>query len=133
MEKIKLTIDFEKDVSFSYLSRSLFEINRIFNLTSRIDNELASKLSTKNEFSTDEFELIFKQIEENSRLKKSSQVIIQKLSMNSPLEILILCDSTVHIAIILLGGKRTGPFTYEIPKGIIAQVIEIFKSLRNNK
>lgn len=124
MEKITLVFDFEGKLTFSKLTKSFVEFNRLINLTSQLEDSLKDKLFGLDKFSENEISSIIMQLNQiNPRIKRNnSKVEIQKISMNSPLEMIVYSDMTIHIAIILLGGKRTGLFEYEIPTGLIEHI-----------
>jgi hypothetical protein len=124
MEKITLVFDFEDKLSFSKLAKSFVEFNKLINLTSQLEDSLKDKLLGLDKFSENEIILITEQLKNKDRRFsiKRTQVEIQKISMNSPLELIVYSDMTIHIAIILLGGKRTGLFKYVIPIGLIEHI-----------
>lgn len=133
MEKITLVFDFEDKLSLSKLTRTFVEFNRMINLTSQLEDSLKDKLLSLDEFSDNEISVIAEQLKnKDTRLmRKRTQIEIQKISMNSPLELVVYSDITIHIAIILLGGKRRDFYHYTIPKGLLSYLYDFLKRLRN--
>ena len=130
MEKITIVFDFdEPKLTLSTFSRFLLEFNRFSNLAIHINDDSKDLLLKKDEFSdveksafVDQWKLI-----DNSLVRKGSKIEILKISMNSPLEMILYSDIAIHIAILLLGGKRTGLFKYEVPSGLISQLRKLYK------
>jgi hypothetical protein len=133
MEKIKLVFEFDDELTLSKLSRTLIEFNRMINLTSQLQEELKEKLLKLDEFSEAELTLIIEQLKEreNRTNRNFPKVEVQTMSMNSPLEMIVYTDISIHIAIILLGGTRNDYCKYTIKKGLIRQVFDIYKKLRD--
>jgi hypothetical protein len=130
MEKITIVFLFdEPKLTLSTFSRILLEFNRFSNLALHINDDSKDLLMKKDEFSdveksafVDQWKLI-----DNSLVRKGSKIEILKISMNSPLEMILYSDIAIHIAILLLGGKRTGLFKYEVPSGLISQLGKLYK------
>jgi hypothetical protein len=133
MEKIKLVFEFDDELTLSKLSRTLLEFNRMINLTSQLQEELKEKLLKLDKFSEAELTLIIEQLKEreNRTYRNFPKVEVQTMSMNSPLEMIVYTDISIHIAIILLGGTRNDYCKYTIKKGLIRQVFDIYKKLRD--
>jgi hypothetical protein len=133
MEKIKLVFEFDDELTLSKLSRTLIEFNRMINLTSQLQEELKEKLLKLDEFFEAELTLIIEQLKEreNRTNRNFPKVEVQTMSMNSPLEMIVYTDISIHIAIILLGGTRNDYCKYTIKKGLIRQVFDIYKKLRD--
>jgi glucose-6-phosphate 1-dehydrogenase len=106
-------------------------MNRAINLSKRLDSEFAEKLNAVDEFS--KYDLSEINDNENVRYRKHEPVLIQKITTNSPIEITINIDCYVHIAIILLGGKRIDSNIYEIPIRIIENFRDLFDKIREQK
>ena len=129
-EKITIVFLFdEPKLTLSTFSRILLEFNRFSNLALHINDDSKDLLMKKDEFSdveksafVDQWKLI-----DNSLVRKGSKIEILKISMNSPLEMILYSDIAIHIAILLLGGKRTGLFKYEVPSGLISQLGKLYK------
>jgi hypothetical protein len=130
MEKITIVFLFdEPKLTLSTFSRILLEFNQFSNLALHINDDSKDLLMKKDEFSdveksafVDQWKLI-----DNSLVRKGSKIEILKISMNSPLEMILYSDIAIHIAILLLGGKRTGLFKYEVPSGLISQLGKLYK------
>jgi hypothetical protein len=130
MEKITIVFLFdEPKLTLSTFSRILLEFNRFSNLALHINDDSKDLLMKKDEFSdveksafVDQWKLI-----DNSLVRKGSKIEILKISMNSPLEMILYSDIAIRIAILLLGGKRTGLFKYEVPSGLISQLGKLYK------
>jgi hypothetical protein len=135
MEKITLVLGFDEQLSLSELSRTLFEFNRMVNLTSRLDEELKENLLKLDEFADNEVTLIIEQLKQTNRgfNRNRPQVEIQNISMNSPLEMIINADIAIHIAIILLGGERRDLYHYTIPRGLLSYAYEFWRKSRNSR
>ena len=132
MEKITLVFDFEDELTLSKLSRTILELNRLINITSYLKEDLKEKLLNLDEFSESELTLIIVQLKaKESRTNRNfPKVEIQKISMNSPLEMIVYTDIAIHIAIILLGGKRDDYFKYTIKKGLIRHANDFYKKIK---
>ena len=113
----------------STFSRFLLEFNRFSNLAIHINDDSKDLLLKKDEFSDVEKSAFVDQrkLIDNSLVRKGSKIEILKISMNSPLEMILYSDIAIHIAILLLGGKRTGLFKYEVPSGLISQLRKLYK------
>ena len=98
-----------------------------------INDDTKDLFLKKDEFSDIEKSAFVKQwkLIDNRLKRKGLKIEILKISMNSPLEMIVYSDITIHIAILLLGGKRTGLFKYEVPKGLIGQLGEIHKMMKD--
>jgi len=134
MEKITLVFNFdEPKLTLSNFARILTEFNRLSNLAIHINNDTKDLFLKKDEFSDIEKSAFVKQwkLIDNRLKRKGLKIEILKISMNSPLEMIVYCDITIHIAILLLGGKRTGLFKYEVPKGLISQLGELNKIMKD--
>ena len=105
----------------------------MINLTSQLQEELKEKLLKLDEFSEAELTLIIEQLKEreNRTNRNFPKVEVQTMSMNSPLEMIVYTDISIHIAIILLGGTRNDYCNYTIKKGLIRQVFDIYKKIRH--
>jgi hypothetical protein len=127
MEKITLVLDFDEQLSLSELSRTLFEFNRMVNLTSRLDEELKENLLKLDEFSDHEITLIIEQLKQTNRglNRNRPQVEIQNISINA--------DIAIHIAISLLGGERRDLYHYTIPRGLLSYVNDFWRKSRNSR
>jgi hypothetical protein len=133
MKDIKIIFDFDQEVTFSQFSNLIYHMNSAFNMSKRIDSILAKKLFNVDEFSEYDLSEISRQIIEKRWVRNDNPVLIQKITMNSPIEITINIDCYVHIAIILLGGRRTGSDVYKMSKEIIKDARKKLNSLRNIK
>ncbi len=131
MQEIKLTFAFEEKLSLSKLSRTFTEFNYFSNKTSQLNADLKEKLLKLDEFSEVELTMIIEHLKRKERKNYLNlpKVEIKKISMNSPLEMIIYSDISIHVAILFLGGKRTGLFTYEIPEGLLSQVRKFIKKM----
>ena len=132
MEKIKLVFEFDDKLTLSKLTRTLSEFNKLINLTSQLEEEMKEKLLKFDEFSESELNLIIEQLKEREKRtnRHFPKVEIQRMSMNSPLEMIVYTDISIHVAIILLGGTRNDYFNYTIKKGLIRQVYDFYKKLK---
>lgn len=133
MKELKIKFVYDEELSFSQFSNTIFHMNRAINLSKRLDRVFAEKLNALDEFSKYDLSEIYKQIDENVRVRKHEPVLIQKITTNSPIEITINIDCYVHIAIILLGGRRIDPSIYEIPIRIIEKFRDLLKGIREQK
>jgi hypothetical protein len=132
MEKIILVFEFDGELTLSKLSKTLLEFNRMINLTSQLEEELKEKLLKLDEFSEAELLLILEQLKklERRHYRHFPKVEIQKMSMNSPLELIVYTDIAIHIAIIILGGKRRDLYHYSIPKGLLSHLNDFLKRIK---
>ena len=133
MKELKIKFVYDQELSFSQFSNTIFHMNRAINLSKRLDSSFAEKLNTVDEFSKYDLSEIYKQINENEKVRKYEPVLIQKITTNSPIEITINIDCYVHIAIILLGGRRIDSSIYEIPIKIIEKFHDLLKGIRDQK
>ena len=133
MKELKIKFVYDQELSFSQFSNTIFHMNRAINLSKRLDSSFAEKLNTVDEFSKYDLSEIYKQINENEKVRKYEPVLIQKITTNSPIEITINIDCYVHIAIILLGGRRIDSSIYEIPIRIIEKFHDLLKGIRDQK
>lgn len=133
MKELKIKFVYDQELSFSQFSNTIFHMNRAINLSKRLDSSFAEKLNALDEFSKYDLSEIYKQINENVRVRKHEPVLIQKITTNSPIEITINIDCYVHIAIILLGGRRIDSSIYEIPIRIIEKFHDLLKGIRDQK
>jgi hypothetical protein len=131
MEEITLVFEFEEKLTLSKFSRTLLELNKLINLTSNLKEDLKEKLLKLDEFSESELTLIIEQLKERARITNRNfpKVEVLKISMNSPLEMIVYTDIAIHIAIILLGGKRDDYFKYTIKKGLISHAYDFYKKI----
>ena len=133
MKELKIKFVYDQELSFSQFSNTIFHMNRAINLSKRLDRAFAEKLNAVDEFSKYDLSEIYKQINENEKVRKYEPVLIQKITTNSPIEITINIDCYVHIAIILLGGRRIDSSIYEIPIRIIEKFHDLLKGIRDQK
>ena len=133
MKELKIKFVYDQELSFSQFSNTIFHMNRAINLSKRLDSSFAEKLNTVDEFSKYDLSEIYKQINENEKVRKYEPVLIQKITTNSPIEITVNIDCYVHIAIILLGGRRIDSSIYEIPIRIIEKFHDLLKGIRDQK
>jgi hypothetical protein len=131
MKELKIRFVYDQELSFSQFTNTIFHMNRAINLSKRLDSEFAEKLNAVDEFS--KYDLSEINDNENVRYRKHEPVLIQKITTNSPIEITINIDCYVHIAIILLGGKRIDSNIYEIPIRIIENFRDLFDKIREQK
>lgn len=135
MKELKIRFFYDEELSFSQFSNTIFHMNRAINLSKRLDSEFAEKLNAIDEFSKYDLSEIYRQINdnENVRYRKHEPVLIQKITTNSPIEITINIDCYVHIAIILLGGRRIDSNIYEIPIRIAKKFYDLLNGIRDQK
>ena len=133
MKELKIRFVYDQELSFSQFSNTIFHMNRSINLSKRLDRAFAEKLNALDEFSKYDLSEIYKQINENIRVRKHEPVLIQKITTNSPIEITINIDCYVHIAIILLGGSRIDSNIYEIPIRIAKKFHDLIKGISDQK
>ena len=135
MKELKIRFVYDQELSFSQFTNTIFHMNRAINLSKRLDSEFAEKLNSIDEFSKYDLSEIYRQINdnENVRYRKHEPVLIQKITTNSPIEITINIDCYVHIAIILLGGRRIDSNIYEIPIRIAKKFYDLLKGISDQK
>ena len=133
MKELKIRFFYDEELSFSQFCNTIFLMNRAINLSKRLDSEFAEKLNAIDEFSKYDLSEIYRQINENRRVRNDNHVIIQKITTNSPIEITINIDCYVHIAIILLGGRRIDSNIYEIPIRIAKKFYDLLNGIRDQK
>jgi hypothetical protein len=133
MKDLKIRFVYDQELTFSQFSNSIYHMNRAINLSKRLDNVFAEKLNAVDEFSQYDLSEIYRQINENKSVRNDNPVVIQKITTNSPIEITINIDCYVHIAIILLGGRRIDSNIYEIPIRIIEKFRDLLKGIREHK
>lgn len=133
MKELKIKFVYDQELSFSQFSNTIFHMNRAINLSKRLDRAFAEKLNALDEFSKYDLSEIYKQINENEKVRKYEPVLIQKITTNSPIEITINIDCYVHIAIILLGGRRIDSNIYVIPIRVAKKFYELMKGISDQK
>jgi hypothetical protein len=133
MKDLKIKFVYDQELTFSQFSNSIFHMNRAISLSKRLDSVFAEKLNAVDEFSPCDLSEIYRQINENKRVKNDNPVVIQKITTNSPIEITINIDCYVHIAIILIGGRRIDSNIYEIPIRILKNYLNLSKKIREHK
>ena len=133
MKDLKIRFVYDQELTFSQFSNSIYHMNRAINLSKRLDNVFAEKLNAVDEFSQYDLSEIYRQINENKSVRNDNPVVIQKITTNSPIEITINIDCYVHIAIILLGGRRIDSSIYEIPIRILKNYWNLSKEIREHK
>ena len=133
MKDLKIRFVYDQELTFSQFSNSIYHMNRAINLSKRLDNVFAEKLNAVDEFSQYDLSEMYRQINENKSVRNDNPVVIQKITTNSPIEITINIDCYVHIAIILLGGRRIDSSIYEIPIRILKNYWNLSKEIREHK
>ena len=135
MKELKIRFFYDEELSFSQFSNTIFHMNRAINLSKRLDSAFAEKLNAVDEFSKYDLSEIYRQINENEKVRdrKYEPVLIQKITTNSPIEITINIDCYVHIAIILLGGRRIDSSIYEIAIRMSNKFHDLIKGISNQK
>lgn len=135
MKELKIRFFYDEELSFSQFTNTIFHMNRAINLSKRLDSAFAEKLNDVDEFSKYDLSEIYRQINENEKVRdrKYEPILIQKITTNSPIEITINIDCYVHIAIILLGGRRIDSNIYEIPIRIAKKFHDLSDKIREQK
>jgi hypothetical protein len=131
MDKVQIIYASEQEFTFSDFGKYLIDFNVLCKRLSCIDESILKNYATDQSISDSEKRNIIDKIKEvETRHLQYDSPKILKISYNSPLEIVLVGSLTVNIGILLLGGERTGPYSFKISKGLIEQLRDLNKMKR---
>jgi hypothetical protein len=135
MNDVALCFKNKNSINLFYLGNLFLDLNRIIGLVQQIDSDFLNQFSDCEELSSFQKDEIISKLSSvsNSKINNRRLIEIKKIFYNSPLEILFEFDMAINVAILLLGGKRTGLYTFEIKEGLLSEIRKLIVEIKNKK